>query len=283
MLINTQELDNICFKSATSVLLFLESVERQSPLDSPPRIMNLLVTGGSRGIGRATALLAGSRGWSVGINYVRDASAADRTVEDVQKAGGKAAKLKYDITRETDVSDMFGALESYFGSLSGVVINAGITAKSSPLADFSTERLKKVLDTNVLGSYLCAREASRRLAKSEKDNRSIVFVSSVASKLGSPNEYVDYAGSKGAIDTLTIGLSKELGPKGIRVNNVRPGIIRTEIHEHSGDPSRADRLGNMSPLGRPGEASEVGEAIVWLLSSQASYVTGALLDVAGGR
>lgn len=245
--------------------------------------MNVLITGAGRGIGRATAVLAGSRGWSVGVNYVRDANAANTTVEDVQRAGGKAAKLKYDITREEDVVDMFSAHESYFGTLSGVVINAGITAQSLPLAQFSTERLRKVLDTNILGAYLCAREASRRLAKSEKQNRSIVFVSSVASKLGSPNEYVDYAGSKGAVDTLTIGLSKELGPKGIRVNTVRPGIIRTDIHEHSGDPGRADRLGNLSPLGRPGEANEVGEAIIWLLSSQASYVTGALLDVAGGR
>ncbi|KAK3050097.1 hypothetical protein LTR09_008752 [Extremus antarcticus] len=181
--------------------------------------MNVLITGGSRGIGRATAILAGARGWTVGINYARDASAADRTVEDVQKAGGKAAKLRYDITREEDVANMFAAHESYFGTLSGVVINAGITAQSLPLAEFSIDRLKKVLDTNVLGSYLCAREASRRLAKSGKKNKSIVFVSSVASKLGSPNEYVDYAGSKGAIDTLTIGLSKELGPKGTRVNN----------------------------------------------------------------
>lgn len=245
--------------------------------------MNILITGGSRGIGRATAILAGQQGCKIGVNYLRDVSAADSTVKDVQKAGGRAAKLKYDITSESDVVDMFGSHESYFGPLSGVVINAGITAQSLPLAQFSTDRLKKVLNTNILGSYLCAREASRRLQKSPSKNRSIVFVSSVASKLGSPNEYVDYAGSKGAIDTLTIGLSKELGPKGIRVNNVRPGIIRTDIHDHSGDPGRADRLGKMSPLGRPGEASEVGEAIVWLLSEKASYVTGALLDVAGGR
>ncbi len=247
------------------------------------RAMSVLVTGGSRGIGRATALLCGARGWSLGVNYVRDGAAADFTVREVENAGGRAGKLRYDITNEDDVADMFSAHESYFGTLSGVVINAGVTAQSLPLAQFTTERLRKVLDTNILGSYLCAREASRRLQKSEKKNRSICFVSSVASKLGSPNEYVDYAGSKGAIDTLTIGLSKELGPKGIRVNCVRPGIIRTDIHEHSGDPSRAERLGNMSPLGRPGEASEVAEAIVWLLSPQASYVTGALLDVAGGR
>ena len=245
--------------------------------------MSILVTGGSRGIGRATAILAGSRGWSVGVNYVRDASAADATVVEVEKAGGKATKLKYDITREPDVEEMFNQHERHFGPLSGVVINAGVTAKSSPLAEFTTERLRKVLNTNVWGSYLCARESSRRLSKSARDYRSIVFVSSVASKLGSPNEYVDYAGSKGAVDSLTIGLSKELGPKGIRVNCVRPGIIKTDIHDLSGVPGRAEKLGNMSPLGRPGEASEVGEAIVWLLSPQASYVTGALLDVAGGR
>ena len=158
--------------------------------------MSLLVTGGSRGIGRATAILAGARGWNVGVNYVRDASAADATVDEVQKAGGKAVKLKYDITREGDVVEMFNEHESHFGPLSGVVINAGVTAKSMPLAEFTTERLRKVLDTNIWGSYLCARESSRRLATSTEENRSIVFVSSVASKLGSPNEYVDYAGSK---------------------------------------------------------------------------------------
>lgn len=245
--------------------------------------MNLLVTGASRGIGRATAILAGSRGWNVGVNYLRDASAAEATVKDVQREGREAVKLKYDITQEGEVSAMFKDCASQLGQLSGVVINAGITAPSAPLAEAKTERLRKVFDTNIFGAYLCAREASRLLSTSTAENRSIVFVSSVASKLGSPNEYVDYAGSKGAIDTLTIGLSKELGTKGIRVNNVRPGIIKTDIHELSGDAGRAERLGNMSPLGHPGEASEVAEAIVWLLSPQASYVTGALLDVAGGR
>ena len=245
--------------------------------------MNLLVTGASRGIGRATAVLAGSRGWNVGVNYLRDASAAEGTVKDIQNESRQAVKLKYDITRESDVTAMFNDCSNHLGQLSGVVINAGVTAASAPLAEAKTERLRKVFDTNIFGAYLCAREASRLLSKSTAENRSIVFVSSVASKLGSPNEYVDYAGSKGAIDTLTLGLSKELGAKGIRVNNVRPGIIKTDIHELSGDPGRAERLGNLSPLGRPGEASEVAEAIVWLLSPQASYVTGALLDVAGGR
>ena len=245
--------------------------------------MNVLVTGGGRGIGRATALLAGARGWSVGVNYLRDAAAADATVEEVQKAGGKAVKLKYDITQEGEVDEMFKDHVSQLGPLNAVVINAGITARALPLAEFTTERMRKVLDTNIWGSYLCARESSRRLGASAEENRNIVFVSSIASKLGSPNEYVDYAGSKGAIDTLTTGLSKELGPKGVRVNCVRPGIIKTDIHEYSGVPNRAEIAGGASPLGRPGEASEVGEAIVWLLSTKASYVTGALLDVTGGR
>ena len=245
--------------------------------------MNVLVTGASRGIGRATALLAGARGWNVGVNYVRDASAAEATVDEVQKAGGKAMKLKYDITKESEVEEMFKHHETHFGPLNGVVINAGITARALPIAEFTTERLRKVLDTNIWGSYLCAREASRRLQASKSDNKNIVFVSSIASKLGSPNEYVDYAGSKGAIDSLTIGLSKELAPKGIRVNCVRPGIIKTDIHDYSGVPNRAEIAGGASPMGRPGEACEVGEAIIWLLSSKASYVTGTMLDVTGGR
>lgn len=251
-----------------------------------PRInmaATICVTGASRGIGRATAILAGARGWNVGVGYRSDSVAAHATVNDVQKSGCRAVPLKYDITQEAEVSQMFQECEHHLGPIRGVVINAGITAPSRPLAEFTTERLKMVLDTNIRGSYLCAREAARRLSKSDANNRSIVFVSSVASKLGSPNEYVDYAGSKGAIDTLTIGLSKELGPKGIRVNCVRPGIISTEIHEQSGVPGRAEKLGRLCPLGRPGEASEVAEAIVWLLSEQASYVTGALLDVSGGR
>ena len=246
--------------------------------------MNILITGGSRGIGRATALLAGQEGWNVGINYVRDAAAANATVEDVQRAGGTAVQLKYDITKEQDVKDMFQHTEDHFGAaLDGVVINAGVNAPSMPLVSMTAERLRHVFDTNIMGAYLCAREAARRLLESNQDNRSIVLVSSMAAKLGSPNEYVDYAGSKAATDTLTIGLAKELGPKGIRVNGVRPGLINTDIHAVSGDPDRAERLGKMAPLGRPGEASEVAEAIVWLLSDKSSYVTGAILDVSGGR
>ncbi|KAK6438846.1 hypothetical protein LTR95_004949 [Oleoguttula sp. CCFEE 5521] len=246
---------------------------------------NILVTGASRGIGRATAILAASRGWNVGINYVQDEKAARETEAAVKAAGGGAIILQGDMSQETDILRVFDSFESAFGPITGVVVNAGVTAPSMPLADMSLERMKKVFDINVLGAYLCAREASRRLPKTpgtEKE-RSIVLVSSAAARLGSPNEFVDYAGSKGAIDTLTIGLSKELGPQGVRVNGVRPGIIKTDIHLSAGDPERAERLGKIVPLGRPGEAEEVAEAIIWLLSPAAGYVTGTTIDVTGGR
>lgn len=242
---STRKVCTHCCKSFASTHIIRRGRESQEIFE-----MNVLITGGSRGIGRATALLAGERGWNVGVNYVSNEQAANATVEEVQQAGGKAIKLKCDCSKEEEVQSMFEQMEAAFGPLNGVVINAGITAKSLPLAEFDTERLRRVLDTNILGAYLCARDASRRLAQSDKHNRSIVFVSSVASKLGSPNEYVDYAGSKGAMDSLSIGLSKEIGPKQIRVNNVRPGMIKTDIHDHSGDPGRAERLGNLCPLGR---------------------------------
>lgn len=245
---------------------------------------NILVTGGSRGIGRSAAILAGKRGWNVGVNYVRDSTAAEATVEEVKKAGGNAIVLQGDMSQEAEVASIFDTMQATFGSIDGVVINAGITAPASQLADMEIDRIRKVFDTNILGTYLCAREAARRLSKSRGGKGgSVVIVSSVASRLGSPNEYVDYAGSKGAVDSLTIGLSKELGPDQVRVNAVRPGIIRTDIHATHGDVGRCERLGNQAPLQRPGEADEVGEAIVWLLSPASSYTTGALLDVGGGR
>ncbi|CAK3923100.1 SDR family oxidoreductase [Lecanosticta acicola] len=245
---------------------------------------NILITGASRGIGRATAILAGQRGWNVGVNYVRDSHAAQSTVDEIQRAGGDAVALQGDMSQEAEVTAIFDSMSSKFGPIHGVVINAGITAPSMPLADMSLDRLRSVFDTNVLGAYLCAREAARRLPTFRGGpGGSIVFVSSAAARLGSPNEYVDYAGSKGAVDTLTVGLSKELGPDGVRVNAVRPGIISTEIHASYGDPGRSERLGSQTPLRRPGEANEVAEAIVWLLSPASSYVTGSLLDVAGGR
>lgn len=239
--------------------------------------LNILVTGGGRGIGNSTARLAGSRGWNVGVNYVSNADSAKSAVEAIEQSGGRGVSLQGDVSQEGDVIRLFDSMEAQYGQLHGVVINAGIIAPKSTLAEMSIERLRQVFDTNVLGAYLCAREAARRLPK----DSSIVIVSSAAARLGAANEFVDYAGSKGAMDTLTLGLSKELGPKGIRVNAVRPGIIKTDIHAF--DPSRVERFGNATPLGRPGEASEVAEAIVWLLSPAASYVTGTIIDVAGGR
>jgi NAD(P)-dependent dehydrogenase (short-subunit alcohol dehydrogenase family) len=244
----------------------------------------ILITGGSRGIGRAAAMLCGARGWSVGVNYTSNQEAAERTVADTIKAGGRAIAIRGDVAREADVVAMFDATEKAFGRLDGLVNNAGIVAPLSPLVDMSLDRMKRVFDTNVLGAYLCAREAARRLSRSRGGKGgAIVNVSSVAARLGAANEYVDYAGSKGAVDAMTIGLSKELGPDGVRVNAVRPGLIETEIHSTSGKPDRAARLGATTPLGRAGTADEVGEAIVWLLSDAASYVNGAILDVTAGR
>ncbi|CAN7254230.1 SDR family oxidoreductase [Paraburkholderia terricola] len=244
----------------------------------------VLITGGSRGIGRASARLLGARGWSVGVNYAQNLAAARETVAEVERAGGRALAIAGDVANEADVIAMFDALQQKFGRLDALVNNAGIVAPSMPLADMDLARLKRMFDVNVLGAYLCAREAARRMSKNRGGvGGVIVNVSSAASRLGSPNEYVDYAGSKGAVDTMTIGLAKELGPQGVRVNAVRPGLIDTEIHASGGKPERAAQLGVTTPLGRPGTADEVAETIVWLLSDAASYVTGALLDVSGGR
>ncbi|WP_341894138.1 SDR family oxidoreductase [Ferrovibrio terrae] len=244
----------------------------------------ILVTGGSRGIGRAVAILAGRRGWSVGVNYAANEKAAQDTVLAVHKAGGLAIAIKGDVAIEADVIAMFDATEKAFGKLDGLVNNAGVVAPTADLADMPLERLKRLFDTNILGSVLCAREAARRLStRRGGKGGGIVNLSSVAARLGSPNLFVDYATSKGAIDTLTLGLSKELGPEGIRVNAVRPGIIETDIHASAGEPDRAERLGKTAPLGRAGTAEEVAEAIIWLLDDASSYVNGALLDVAGGR
>ncbi|MBV9655219.1 MAG: SDR family oxidoreductase [Acetobacteraceae bacterium] len=245
---------------------------------------SILITGGSRGIGRATAVLGGARGWSVGVNYVGNVRAAEETAEAVRKAGGRALPVRGDVASEGDVAAMFEATVKAFGSLDGVVVNAGIVAPALPLAEMDVIRLTRMFEVNVLGSYLCARESARRLSRGRGGRGgSLVLVSSAAARLGSPGEYVDYAGSKGALDTLTIGLAKELGPEGVRVNAVRPGLIETEIHASGGRPDRAQALAPTVPIGRPGKAEEVAEAIIWLLSDAASYTTGALLDVAGGR
>ena len=242
------------------------------------------MTGGSRGIGRACALLAARHGWSVGVNYRADTDAADSVVHAIAKEGGRAVALKGDVANETDVVAIFDQATNALGPLTGVVANAGIVAPAARLAEMSVERMRRVFDVNVLGAYLTAREAARRMSESGGGSGgSMVLISSAAARLGSPNLYVDYAGSKAAIDTLTIGLSRELGPEGVRVNAIRPGMIETEIHASGGEPERARTLGRSAPLGRPGAPEEVAEAAIWLLSEAASYVTGAILDVTGGR
>lgn len=244
----------------------------------------ILITGGSRGIGRACALLAARRGWSVGVNYYGDSDAAEAVVRAIAGDGGRAVALKGDVASEADIMSVFDQASHALGPLTGVVVNAGIVAPAARLAEMSLERMRRVFEVNVLGAYLTAREAARRLSESAGGvGGSIVLISSAAARLGSPNLYVDYAGSKGAIDTLAVGLSRELGAEGIRVNAVRPGLIETDLHASGGEPDRARTLGRSAPLGRPGTAEEVAEAVIWLLSDAASYVTGAILDVSGGR
>jgi NAD(P)-dependent dehydrogenase (short-subunit alcohol dehydrogenase family) len=244
----------------------------------------VLITGGSRGIGRAVALLAVRRGWSVGVNYRQDAHAADEVVAAIASAGGRAVALKGDVANEAEVIAMFDAATGALGPLTAVVANAGVIAPVARLADMSGQRMRRMVEVNVLGAFFTAREAARRMSESAGGaGGSIVLISSGASRLGAPNTYVDYAASKGAIDTLTLGLAKELGPEGVRVNAIRPGLIETDIHIESGEPDRARTLGRSTPLGRPGTADEVAEAALWLMSDAASYVTGAILDVAGGR
>ncbi|CBJ37081.1 putative oxidoreductase (YgfF) [Ralstonia solanacearum CMR15] len=244
----------------------------------------IVITGGSRGIGRATAVLCARRGWSVAILYRGNRQAADETVGLVEQAGGRVLAVQGDVSSEADVMALFAAAQDRFGALHGVVNNAGIVAPAQDVADMSAQRLRAMFETNVLGAFLVAREAARRLSTARGGaGGSLVNVSSAAARLGAPHEYVDYAASKGAVDTMTLGLARELGREGVRVNAVRPGLIDTEIHASGGQPDRAQRLGAATPMGRPGTAAEVAETIVWLLSDAASYVTGALLDCSGGR
>lgn len=244
----------------------------------------IVVTGGSRGIGRAVAVGVGALGWSVGVGYREDRAAADATVAAVERAGGRAVALAGDVSVEADVMSLFDRTEKALGRLDGAVVNAGIVGPPLPLAEMSEARLRRTIEVNIVGALLSAREAARRLSVSRGGGGgSIVLVSSAAARLGSPGEYVDYAASKGAVDTLCLGLARELARDGVRVNAVRPGVIDTDIHASGGQPDRPERLAPSIPIGRPGTAEEVAQAIVWLLGDDASYTTGALLDVTGGR
>ncbi|HZF63500.1 MAG TPA: glucose 1-dehydrogenase [Chitinophagaceae bacterium] len=240
----------------------------------------LLITGGSRGIGAATALKASRNGYKVCINYVNNELAATKIVELIKTEGGVATAIRGDVSSEADVIRMFEHVDRVYGKVDALVNNAGILNRRAMVTDMSADAINRLLQINITGSLLCAREAIKRM---KDKGGAIVNVSSAAAKHGSPFEYVDYAASKGAIDTMTIGLAKEVACDNIRVNAVRPGIILTDIHESGGDPDRVERLKDVIPLKRAGDAEEVANAILWLLSDQATYVTGSILDVSGGR
>ncbi|NMM08363.1 SDR family oxidoreductase [Polaromonas sp.] len=244
----------------------------------------VLITGASRGIGAATALLAARQGYTVAVNYSSNAQAADAVVRQIGQAGGQAIALQADVAEEAQVLAMFEQLDARFGRLSALVNNAGVVDQTSRVDGMSLARLQRMFAVNVFGSFVCAREAVKRMSRRYGGSGgAIVNVSSAASRLGSPGQYVDYAAAKGAIDTFTIGLAKEVALEGIRVNAVRPGIIDTEIHASGGLPTRARDVAPQVPMQRAGSAEEVAEAIVWLLGDQASYSTGSFIDVAGGR
>lgn len=244
----------------------------------------LLITGGSRGIGAATALLAAQRGFAVAVNYSANSLAADEVVRQIRASGGQAMAVQADVADEAQVLAMFGKIDAKFGRLSALVNNAGVVDVAARVDEMSVARLKRMFDINVLGSFLCAREAILRMSTRHGGaGGSIVNVSSIAARLGGSGQYVDYAASKGAMDTFTVGLAKEVALEGIRVNAVRPGIIETEIHASGGQPDRARQMAPLVPMQRAGTALEVAQSIVWLLSQESSYCTGALLDVTGGR
>ncbi|MEO8505686.1 MAG: SDR family oxidoreductase [Acidobacteriota bacterium] len=243
----------------------------------------LLVTGAARGIGAATARLAAERGYAVAVNYRAREAEAESVVASIMSSGGTARAFRADVASEAEVESLFEAIDREMGTLSGLVNNAGVVSPQMYVETMSAERIARTLAVNVLGPFLCAREAIRRMSTRHGGaGGSIVNVSSAASRTGSPREYVDYAASKAALDTFTIGLAREVADQGIRVNAVRPGMTYTEIHTDGGEPGRVDRLKGVIPMRRGGQPGEIAQAILWLLSDEASYTTGALLDVTGG-
>lgn len=244
----------------------------------------VLITGASRGIGAATAQLAAARGYRVVVNYHANRQAADAVVSAIEHDGGQAIAIGADVASESDILRMFDVVDRELGPLHALVNNAGILEQQMRVDQMNAARLARIFATNVTGSFLCAREAVRRMSTAHGGvGGAIVNVSSIASRLGAPNEYVDYAASKGAIDTFTIGLAKEVAGEGIRVNAVRPGIIDTDIHASGGEPGRVERVRASIPMQRGGHVNEVAHAILWLLSDEASYATGSIVDVTGGR
>ncbi len=244
----------------------------------------ILITGGSRGIGAATAILAAQRGYDVAFTYQSNATAAKEVAEKIRATGHKALMLQADVAVEADVLSVFKQVDAQLGRLDALVNNAGILEKIMRLEEMDAARWQRVLGVNVIGSFLCAKEAVLRMStRHGGKGGGIVNVSSVAARIGSPNEFVDYAAAKGAVDSMTMGLAKEVATENIRVNAVRPGLIYTEIHASAGEPGRVDRAKEGVPMKRGGTAEEIADAILWLLSDQSSYVTGTTIDVAGGR
>ncbi|MGO4354554.1 SDR family oxidoreductase [Rhizobium sp. RAF36] len=244
----------------------------------------LLVTGGSRGIGAAVCRLAASQGWRVAVNYASNAAAAESVVSEIKSKGGDAIAINGDVGSATDITAMFQAVDRHFGRLDGMVNNAGIVDQPQRVDEMSVERIERMMRINITGSILCAAEAVRRMStRNGGKGGAIVNISSMAVIIGSPSQYVDYAASKAAIDTFTIGLAREVATEGVRVNAIRPGIIDTDIHASGGLPDRARDMASSIPMQRPGTAAEVADAVLYLLSSNSSYVTGAIMNVSGGR